>query len=45
MSFPVPPLQLQADSAEAARKLVIQHYRDLAKEMKLDVWATEFDEC
>lgn len=45
LDLPRPPLQLQADSAEAARELVIQHYRDLAKDMKLDVWVTEFGEC
>jgi hypothetical protein len=45
LRLPRPPVQLQAESVEAARKLVIQHYRNLANEMKLDVWVTEFDEC
>ena len=46
LHLPRPPIDLQAASAEAARELVIEHYRALAKEMKLDILVTELpDSC
>ncbi len=46
LQLPRPPVQLHAGSAEDARELVIQHYRGLAKEMKLDILVSELqDSC
>ncbi len=43
LELPSPPAHLQATSAEDARELVIQHYRGLAEEMKLDIRVTELE--
>jgi hypothetical protein len=46
LHLPRPPVQLNAGSATAARKLVIEHYMGLATEMRLDIVVTELpDSC
>ncbi len=37
VSLPRPPLQLDAESEEAARGRAISHYRTLAERLKLDI--------
>jgi len=46
LHLPRPPVQLPAVSAEAARELVIEHFKALATEMRLDIVVSELpDSC
>ncbi len=42
LHVPRPPVQIQADSALAARERAIFHYRRLAQEMRLEVVVSNF---
>ena len=45
LQLPSPPAHIEAESQDAARELVVQHYRGLANEMKLDILVTELEAC
>jgi hypothetical protein len=45
LQIPRPPVELEAATDEAARELVIRHYKGLADEMKLDILVTELGSC